>query len=456
MDNSSQTFRRDYLKAAGTVGAVGLAGLAGCSSGGGGSSSPIPVGSILPVTGSLSAYGEGMQTAVQAAVDDINTQNGILGQNLSLTQLDSETNPNRAVQKYNTLVSENNVVGFVGAASSGVSTTIAENVADDQVMQVSNASTSPVLADAGVAGDLKYFARTAPNDGQQGIVMARILENDQYVGADSIAVLHVDNAYGAGLAEQVEQNFGGTTQRLVGYGQQTTDYTSTLDTLFQDDPDAIGFVGYPGNGSTILNQWSEGGYGGDWVLSEGLNSETFLADNSDITSGMYISSPKASSGPGADAFMNKMRQRLGTQTTTQVGTTVTETTSLPNLLFAAHAYDAMALMGLALGRGIANDASASGQTIAENIRAVSRPGGSTYTVGELREALDAIEGGNEINYQGASSSVDLSQNLEPLVAMSILEVGSDGSTTEAESFPAAAFAGDSFDPTATPQTTTSG
>jgi len=391
-----------------------------------------------------------MQTAVQAAVDDINTQNGILGRSLSLTQKDSETKPEKALQKYNTLVSENNIVGFVGAASSGVSTTLAQNVADDQVMEMSNASTSPALADAGVSGDVKYFGRTAPNDGQQGIVMARTLESDDYIGADTVAFLHVDNAYGEGLAKQAKENFGGETQRLVGYGTKQTDYSSTLDTLFQDDPDAVGFVGYPGNGKTILKQWSEGGYGGNWVLSEGLNSSTFLQNNSDITSGMYISSPKASAGPGADAFMDKIESRIGTQKTTTMGTATTQVTTTPPLLFAAHAYDAMALMALAMGKGDGYD----GKTIAQNIRAVSQPPGTEYTVGELRDALDTIEGGGEVNYQGASSTVDLNENLEPLVAMSILEVGSDGSTTEVESFPKAAFEGDSFDPNATPAGTT--
>jgi len=198
---------------------------------------------------------------------------------------------------------------------------------------------------------VKYFGRTAPNDAQQGIVMGRILSDDQFVGADSAAFLFVSNPYGQGLAEQARAEFSGETTAMVGYDPQTSNYTSTLDQVFADDPEAVGFVGYPGNGRTILNQWQDGGYGGEWVLSEGLNSAEFLQGLSDITSGMYVASPNPEQTEGATAFEEKIGEA--------------------NTLFAPHAYDAMFLMALAMEAG----GEASGTAIAENIRSVSRPEG---------------------------------------------------------------------------------
>lgn len=421
MSEQHNQTRRDYLKVAGVAGTAGLTGLSGCISSLTGGGGPIPVGSILPITGQLSAYGSGMQEAVELAVEHINDAGGPLDRELSLSTKDSETQPSRAVQKYNSLVNEDDIVGFVGAASSGVSVSIAENVAADQVMQVSNASTSPVLAELGFPegeDSPKYFGRTSPNDGQQGIVMGSVLNGDDYIGADSAAFLYVDNAYGEGLADKADEAFEGETTAKIGYSAQTQDYSSTLDSLFEDDPDAIGFVGYPENGRTILQQWSDGGYGGDWVLSEGLNSEEFFNELSDIVSGMYLSSPDPESGAGADRFEEAMGEA--------------------NTLFAAHAYDAMFLQALAMEKA----GEASGQAIAENIRSVSRGSdGTTVTVNEFQAAKDALGNDESINYQGASSPVDMNESLEPLNPFAIIQIQDDGSRETLEQIPRSFFEG---------------
>lgn len=420
MSEKYPTTRRRYVKGVTVAGVAGLTGLsvsAGARQGG-----PIPMGSILPITGELSAFGSGMQEAVNLAVQDVNDAGGPLDRQIDITNTDSQTQPSRAIQRYNSLVNEQNIIGFVGAASSGVSVPLAQNVAQDQVMQVSNASTTPALSEIGYNEDetIKYFGRTAPNDGQQGLVMGRILNDDNYVGADSAAFLHVANPYGKGLAEKASQAFDGETVGVVGYDQQTTDYTSTLDTVFENDPDAVGFVGYPGNGRTILRQWQNGGYGGEWILSEGLNSAEFLRELSDITSGMYVASPNPEQTGGSETFQEKIGEA--------------------NTLFAPHAYDALFLQALAMEAG----GEASGTAIAENIRAVSRPNSEeaeVVTVGEFQKAKDLLGDDADIDYQGASSPVNLNESLEPLNQFAILQVQDDGSTEVLESIPRSFFEG---------------
>ncbi|NIS28873.1 MAG: ABC transporter substrate-binding protein, partial [Actinobacteria bacterium] len=224
MSDRIRQSRRQYLKLAGTAGAVSLTGLSGClgslpGAGGG----PIPVASILPITGDLSDFGPGMQEGVQLAVDQINEAGGPLGRELEFFPRDSETVAQAAQQQYSQLVSEESIVGFVGAASSGVSVPLAQGIAADQVMQVSPASTSPTLAQLGYNDDesVKYFGRTAPNDVQQGIVMGMIM-ND-FVEAETAAFLHVNNAYGEGLAQGASDAFDGETLRLTPYSSQTSD-----------------------------------------------------------------------------------------------------------------------------------------------------------------------------------------------------------------------------------------
>lgn len=412
--------RRTYLKATGAIGVAGLTGLSGCIgsiSGGGSGGGPIKMGSILPITGSLSAYGGGMQEAVNLAKKHINDGDGPLGRELQVVNEDSETKPDKANQKYDTLVNEENIVGFVGAASSGVSVPLAKKVAADGVMQVSNASTSPVLAQIGYNDDqsAKFFGRTAPNDAQQGIVMGRILSEQKYVGASKAAFLYVNNEYGEGLAQKAKAAFQGETVGMVGYDQKSSDYTSTLDKLYKDSPDAVGFIGYPGNGQTILKQWQNGGYGGKWVLSEGLNSSDFFNQLKEITDGMYLASPSPEGTNGASKFEKQMSNK--------------------QTLFAAHAYDGLFLQALAMHKA----GEATGEAIAKNIRSVSR-GGQKVTVGEFQKAKDLLDDGEDINYEGASSPVDMNEKLEPLNRFAIMQV-QDGSAKELEGIPRSYFEG---------------
>jgi len=237
---------------------------------------------------------------------------------------------------------------------------------------------------------------------------------NDYVEAESASFLHVNNAYGEGLAQGAADAFDGENLGLVPYSSQTTDYTSTLDELFSGDPDAVGFVGYPESGRSILQTWSDGGYGGEWVLSEGLNSPDFFGAIPDITEGMYVSSPDPEETEGASAF--------------------TEALGHEPRVFSPHSYDALFLMALAVHKG----GEASGTAIAENIRSVSRGSGPTFTVGEFGDAIDAIDNGDDINYQGASSPVDLNENLEPLNRFAILQV-SGGSTETLQQIPRSEF-----------------
>jgi len=423
--------RRGALKRIGTASAIGTVALAGCAQdsddGGNGADgdtddtdaeepsddSAIQIGSLFPITGPSSVFGGGHQRAVNLAVEEINDAGGLLGREVEITNRDTEDSPERAAQKFQTMIDQQGIVGLVGPYSSGIGTTLAPVARDNRVMQMSNGNTSPALADAGINPDdgNKYYGRTAPNDEQQGRVMARIM--NETLDADTAAFLHIDNPYGAGLAEVASEAFEGESLARVGYSQQTSDYTSTLDSLFADDPDAIAAVMYPDQGRTILTQWDQGGYGGQWVGAEAIYDPGLLSDLSDITEGMYITSPQT---PGDETFQQGMG---GEEEITQ---------------FSAHAYDGCYLEALAVERA----GEASGPAIAENIRAVSSPEGESIGVGEFAAGRDELEAGNEIDYDGASGNVDLNENLEPIVPYVILQV-SDGEAETVDEVPVSFF-----------------
>jgi branched-chain amino acid transport system substrate-binding protein len=287
-------------------------------------------------------------------------------------------------------------------------------VADDRVMQVSPSSTSPALAEVGYdeVADVKYFGRTAPNDVDQGVVMGHSMET--HMNADTAAFLHMNNVYGEELAAEARTSFNGETLQSVRYSPEATDYTSTLDRLFQGNPDAIGFIGYPESGRTILQTWADGDYGGQLVLSEGLNSTALFRDIPDVVEGMYVISPNPEPTAGTGTF----REELGHEP----------------VQFSANAYDALFLMALAMHRA----GEASGTAVATNLRSVSQGDGVNVTVNEFQKATELLDEGNEINYQGASGAVDLNENLEPSTGFEILKIR-DGHPEVVEQVPRTFF-----------------
>ncbi|MFB6188294.1 MAG: hypothetical protein ABEI57_00265, partial [Halapricum sp.] len=97
---------------------------------------------------------------------------------------------------------------------------------------------------------------------------------------------------------------------------------------------------------------------------------------------------------------------------------------------------------------------ASGTAIAKNIRSVSRPPGTTVTVGEFDRAKQLLANGKQLNYQGASSPVDLNERLEPLNRFALLQI-SGGETETVETIPRSFFEGKLYAGEGT-TTTTSG
>jgi ABC-type branched-subunit amino acid transport system substrate-binding protein len=250
------------------------------------------------------------------------------------------------------------------------------------------------------------MGRTSPNDGSQGIAMAGAL-ND-IIEADTAAFMHVDNPYGAGLARKAAASFDGEVTATVPVAKQTSDYSSALDQVFADDPDVFGLIVYPANGESILTQWNRGGYGGQLVMSESMFAPDVLDSLSDIVADAYVSTLRVN-GESTSYFEENLQSRMDQDPTT----------------FSHHSFDSAMLIGLAAHAA----GEFTGTAISDNIQAVSRPPGEPINAGsdEFERAKGLLDDGEEINYQGASSTCDLSCFYEPYTAFQVLRLNQDSS-----------------------------
>lgn len=144
--------------------------LSACASSGstttGGKDLSLKIGSILPQTGTLAVLGPPEIAGVDLAVKDINAANA--GLKISVTHKDSgDTSTDIATQSATALLASG-VSVIVGAASSGVSKTIIDQITTANVIEISGANTSPDFSNY---PDNGYYWRTAPSDVLQGRIL---------------------------------------------------------------------------------------------------------------------------------------------------------------------------------------------------------------------------------------------------------------------------------------------
>ena len=107
------------------------------------------------------------------------------------------------------------------------------------IPQVSYASTSPALSDATA---YPSFYRVVPSDAFQGSVVAEVMTAD---AQDNVAVIHMTNAYGSGLADAFVANMDSASIcTQIGYEETATDFSTIVSTVVNDGCTSVMMVSY--------------------------------------------------------------------------------------------------------------------------------------------------------------------------------------------------------------------
>jgi branched-chain amino acid transport system substrate-binding protein len=151
---------------------------------------------VAPMTGLQAANGTDFTGGVELAVDDINAKGGILGQKLTYSAVDDACDPDQAEAAAQQIVSKPPVL-VVGHSCSSCSIRAAPLYAKAHILQITPASTSPVLTEMGIGSVFRMLGR----DDDQGRTIARRIAEVWPHG--QIAVLDDGSLYGKGLADVV-------------------------------------------------------------------------------------------------------------------------------------------------------------------------------------------------------------------------------------------------------------
>lgn len=361
----------------------------------GSSSQGLKIGTLLSVTGDLSQPGASMQDSAQLLVKTVNNCGGALGQPVQLISEDDQTEPAAGASAMTKLAEVDRVAGVVGATSSAVSSAAVDIAVRNQVVQISPSSTSPIFTERAQKGDFQgFWFRTAPPDTFQGKALAQLAKQR---GFKSVAILAINNDYGSGLAESFTSAFealGGKVQgQPVLYPPEASTFESEVNIVFKGQPDAVLLIAYPETGSLVLKSAYQQGLLGQktqLLATDGLKDEAIANLTGKNQAGDYIvtglvGTAASTGGPAANDFNQAYSAAYQRQPSA----------------YNSNTWDATALLVLAAEAAKSN----TGPAIKAKIRDVANAPGQEVT--DVCQALALVREGKDINYQGASGTVEL-------------------------------------------------
>jgi branched-chain amino acid transport system substrate-binding protein len=289
-------FSRSVLAAAAVVAAVGAAA----------AKADIPIAVVGPMTGQYAAFGAQMKAGAEQAVADINKAGGVLGQKLMLEIGDDACDPKQAVAVANQVAAKG-VKLVAGHFCSGSSIPASDVYDEENVIQISPASTNPKLTEQGK----KNVFRTCGRDDQQGLVAGNYIA-DKYAGK-KIAIVHDKQAYSKGLADETKKQLNARGIQEVMYETVTPgekDYSALVSKLKQAGVDVLYYGGYHTEAGLIVRQMREQGMSTVLISGDALVTQEYWGITGPLGEGTLMTfSPDPRKNPAAVPVVKEFRAK---------------------------------------------------------------------------------------------------------------------------------------------------
>jgi len=359
----------------------------------------LKIGTILPQSGTLAFLGPPEEAGVELAAQEINEAD--LGINVEVVYRDSgDTTTDIATVSVTDLLSQD-VSAIVGAASSGVSFTVIDQITAAGVVHFSPANTSPDFTDY---DDNGLYFRTAPSDLLQGEVLGNLIAED---GASTLGMLVLNDPYGTGLAAATKEAFEAAGGEVVAeelFNTGDSNFDAQLSAINAANPDAVAVITFD-EAKVVVPALVGSGYPGDQLYFVDGNLSDYSAD---FAPGLIAGAKGTLPGPKLE---DDFRERM-----------LAVDPNLADYSYGPESYDATVL--IALAAYAAN--STEGADIAEYLRQVSGGSGEGEKVTDLTAAMEALAEGEQIDWDGPSGPITLDENGDPTEAtIGIYQYGED-------------------------------
>jgi branched-chain amino acid transport system substrate-binding protein len=351
----------------------------------------LKLGTILPQSGALAFLGPPEEAGVQLGADDVNA--GDSGLAVEVVYRDSgDTTTDTATVSVTDLLSQD-VSAIIGAASSGVSKTVIDQIVAAGVIQFSPANTS---ADFTEYNDNDLYWRTAPSDVLQGEVLGNLIAED---GNATLGLIVLNDSYGTGLAQFTKDAFtaaGGEVVAEALFNEGDSSFDAQISEVTAANPDAIALITFD-QAKIITPALVGAGYPGDKLYFVDGN----LADYSADWAPGLVAGSKGTL-PGLDVgTLGDFTDRL-----------LEVDPNLTDYSYAAESYDAVVLLALASYAANSTD----GTEIAKYLQQVSGGSGDGEKVTSFEEGIKLLDEGKQIDYDGPSGPITFDENGDPTEA----------------------------------------
>lgn len=369
---------------------------------------PVRMGLLVGFTGDMGPWAPALNNAAILAVDEINAAGGILGRQVELISEDNGSTVDGAVRGATKLVDVEGVSVIIGPESDPI-VALRSFAVDKQIPIISTSAGTEALNQAGGTG--RFIYRTNASDSFLGVVHAKMLLDEMDRKEIVLVVENLEGTMsGAHTFKAAYERFGGKIIDEIILAPGQTNYQAEVREVSRHDPDMVFLAVGQTAGVAFVKQAYQRGYDWKyWVTAELQSADFVNAAGAEIVQGAINPvSSQVEDSPSWDRFAETYEARFGEAP--EPGS------------YQAETYDAFMVAALAMVAA----QETTGAAVDANLMVVANPPGADVIT--FADGVAKLAAGEEINYEGASGSIDFDAfGNVTIPATRLLQIAEDGS-----------------------------
>ena len=247
-------------------------------------SKTLTLGVIAPLSGDLSAVGNGIKNGVELAIKQANAAKTVKGYTLKLDAEDDTAKADVGATVAAKLVSDNTVIGVVGPLNSSVAKSVAPVMAQADLAIISPSNSGVDLTGRGALATggtqtrpYKSYFRVVASDDVQGPFAAKYAVGT--LMKKTIAIVHDKKAYGQGLAEAFAKEAakeGAKVLKTETINPGDTDFAAVISKIKAQKPDFLFYGGEYPEASLLTKQMKAGGLNVPLMGGDGVDAAEYI------------------------------------------------------------------------------------------------------------------------------------------------------------------------------------
>ncbi len=208
----------------------------------------------------------------------------------------------------------------------------------------------------------------------------------------------MNNDFGVNMLAEFRRAYealGGKVVSVTPYNQNQPSYAAEVTNALKGEPPALYFIGYPGDGTSVIRTWLQQGGARKFLFNDGMNSADFIKGvGPQFLNDAYGTSSGTNRTASTEYFAKAYPLMSGGFD--------------PGAPAADRAFDAGAILGLAIAQAGKFEAAA----IRDSVRRITGPGGEVVNAGPdgFKRALQLINEKKPVRYVGVIGAVEFDKN----------------------------------------------